>query len=102
VVGVGVEGPGTGTVGAGTDGTGTVGTGVDGTGTGRVGAVTLTVGSGGTWAPPDCTSTCAAANPLKATIRPSSLPSHVIRRRPPDRGVCHYNEYTLERGAAKS
>ncbi|HWL32162.1 MAG TPA: hypothetical protein VNP89_01045, partial [Gaiellaceae bacterium] len=110
-----VGGGGAGTLGGGTGGTvtvgvgggaGTVGAGGAGTGgtvtvgTETVGTVTLTVGSGGTWALLVWTSTCAAAKPLRATIRPSNLPNHFIRRRPPDRGVCNYNAFSLQRGAA--
>ena len=88
---VGGGGAGTGTlavdgtvtvgVGAGTDTVGVVGAGTGGTVT--VGTVTLTVGTVGTCALPVWASTCAAAKPLRATIRPSSLRNHVTGRRPP-------------------
>ncbi len=89
-VGDGVEG----TVGVGTDGAGTVG--VVTVGTGTVGTVTLTVG---TAAFPSWASRCAAAKPPTAPIRQNSLPNHFIRRRPPVRGVCTYNAWTLQRDA---
>ena len=97
-VGVGVEGTGTGTVGAGTDGTGRVG--VVAVGTGKVGAVTLTVGTGGIAALPSWASRCAAAKPPTAATRQNSLPNHFIRRRPPVRGDCNYNAWTLQRDSA--
>ena len=92
-VGVGGGGAGTGTVGTVTVGSGGAGTGDVTVGTGT-GVVTLTVGSGGTCALPTWTSTCAAAKPPIATIRPSSLPNRFISRRPPDRDVCNYNAPT--------
>ena len=92
-VGVGGGGAGTGTVGTVTVGGGGAGTGDVTVGTGT-GVVTLTVGSGGTCALPTWTSTCAAAKPPIATIRPSSLPNRFISRRPPDRDVCNYNAPT--------
>jgi hypothetical protein len=99
-VGVGVEGTGTGTVGVGTDGTGRVG--VVTVGTGKVGTVTLTVGTGGIAAFPSWASRCAAAKPPTAATRQNSLPNHFIRRRPPVRGVCNYNVWTLQRDSASS
>ena len=92
-VGVGGGGAGTGTVGTVTVGGGGAGTGDVTVGTGT-GVVTLTVGSGGTCALPTWTSRCAAAKPPIATIRPSSLPSRFISRRPPNRDVCNYNAPT--------
>ena len=86
-----VVGGGTGTGGWG-GGTGTVTVGVvgggTGGGTGRVGAgtggtVTVVVGTGSCIALPAWTTTCAAANPQRATISPSHFPSRVICHRPP-------------------
>ena len=90
-----------GTVGVGTDGTGRVGVVTVGRRARdrQVGTVTLTVGTG-TAAFPSWASRCAAAKPPTATTRQNSLPNHFIRRRPPVRGVCNYNAWTLQRDAA--
>ena len=48
---------------------------------------------------PVWTSTCAEARPPRATSTASIFWNHVIRRRPPDRDVCHYNAVTPVWGA---
>ena len=88
--------------GAGTVGTLTVGVvrvGVVTVGVVSVGVVSVgAVSVGSCWACPACATTCAAAKPPRATIRPSSLPSRVMPQASV-RDVCNYNAGLPQSGA---